>query len=66
MGDPNADSDNPVLKEEQDAQVCVSCLCSVVEHIKCLDNLQLVVPCHSCNRLTSVLFCRLVKDHEVM
>lgn len=22
MGDPNADSDNPVLKEEQDAQVC--------------------------------------------
>lgn len=21
MGDPNADSDNPVLKEEQDAQV---------------------------------------------
>lgn len=24
MGDPNADSDNPVLKEEQDAQVYVS------------------------------------------
>lgn len=24
MGDPNADSDNPVLKEEQDAQVFVS------------------------------------------
>lgn len=22
MGDPNADSDNIVLKEEQDAQVC--------------------------------------------
>lgn len=25
MGDPNADSDNPVLKEEQNAQVCVPC-----------------------------------------
>lgn len=24
MGDPSADSDNPVLKEEQDAQVCVN------------------------------------------
>ena len=24
MGDPNADSDNPILKEEQDAQVCLS------------------------------------------
>lgn len=24
MGDPDADSDNPVLKEEQDAQVCIS------------------------------------------
>jgi hypothetical protein len=26
MGDPNADSENPVLKEEQDAQVFVSYL----------------------------------------
>lgn len=24
MGDPNADTENPVLKEEQDAQVCAS------------------------------------------
>lgn len=24
MGDPNADADNPVLKEEQEAQVSIS------------------------------------------
>lgn len=26
MGDPNADEDNPVLKEEQEAQVILPCL----------------------------------------
>lgn len=40
MGDPNADSDNPVLKEEQDAQVSISYSYTVVVHMKC----QLVIP----------------------
>lgn len=26
MGDPNADQDHPILKHEQDAQVCVGCI----------------------------------------
>lgn len=40
MGDPNADSDNPVLKEEQDAQVRISYFYAVVVHMKC----ELVIP----------------------
>lgn len=32
MGDPNADSDNPVLKEEQDAQVYVSDITFIIKH----------------------------------
>lgn len=31
MGDPEADADNPVLKEEQDAQVIVLLFCTRIK-----------------------------------
>lgn len=34
MGDPEADSDNPVLKEEQDAQVSIMNFCNSFEVYK--------------------------------